>query len=257
MTENNGLFFDTISSIYDKMRPGYVNELYQDIFNYKAITSDSKVLEIGIGSGQATLPFLKKGCSITAVEPGEHFASMCLKKFSSYPNFRLENTDFLNFDGNGDSYDLIFSATAFHWIPEADGYQRVYSLLKPDGVFARFANSAGRDTDSELHQSLQTLYKEYMGSSEQKNISMNTIAKERAFIAKNYGFTNIVYHLYKRTRIFSSDEYLLLLETYPDHMLMEEKRRKEFFKEIKTVIDRFGGTITVYDTMDLELASKM
>ena len=159
------------------------------------------MLEIGIGSGQATLPFLKKGCSITAVEPGEHFASMCLKKFSSYPNFRLENTDFLNFDGNGDSYDLIFSATAFHWIPEADSYQRVYSLLKPDGVFARFANSAGRDTDSELHQSLQTLYKEYMGSSEQKNISMNTIAKERAFIAKNYGFTNIVYHLYKRTRI--------------------------------------------------------
>lgn len=42
---------------YDKYRPSYVKELYQDIINYSGICKGSEVLEIGIGTGQATLPF--------------------------------------------------------------------------------------------------------------------------------------------------------------------------------------------------------
>lgn len=43
------------------MRPGYVPALYDDIFQLAAIDEASNVLEIGIGGGQATLPFLKTG----------------------------------------------------------------------------------------------------------------------------------------------------------------------------------------------------
>lgn len=51
--------FDTVASVYEKFRPGYVEELYKEIFRYSLITEAIKVVEIGIGGGQATLSFLQ------------------------------------------------------------------------------------------------------------------------------------------------------------------------------------------------------
>lgn len=44
--------------------------------------------------------------------------------------------------------------------------------------------------------------------------------------------------------------------TYSDHIAIEEKTRKKFFSEIKSVIDSFDGKITIYDTIELQLARK-
>ena len=68
--------FDTVASTYEKLRPGYVTELYQTIFNYISIDENSNVLEIGSGGGQATAPMLTTGCQLTAVEYGEHFSEL-------------------------------------------------------------------------------------------------------------------------------------------------------------------------------------
>ena len=46
--------FDTVADTYEKLRPGYVDELYQAIFEYKPINNLSRVVEIGICGGQAT-----------------------------------------------------------------------------------------------------------------------------------------------------------------------------------------------------------
>lgn len=47
--------FDTVASTYEKMRPGYVDELYQTIFDYIPVNELSHVIEVGIGGGQATV----------------------------------------------------------------------------------------------------------------------------------------------------------------------------------------------------------
>ena len=61
MSVNKGLeaTFDTVVSNYDKMRPGYAPELFQKIFEYVSVGENSIVVEVGSGSGQATLPVLK------------------------------------------------------------------------------------------------------------------------------------------------------------------------------------------------------
>ena len=48
----------------------------------------------------------------------------------------------------------------------------------------------------------------------------------------------------------------MLLGTYSDHIAIEGKIRSEFFSEIEKAIDRHGGKITIYDTIDLQLARK-
>ena len=158
--------FNAVAEQYDRMRPGYVRALYRDIFRYGQITAQSSALEIGIGTGQATGPVLEKGCSVVAVELGDRLAAYSSEKFAQYSNFTVYNTDFLDFDAPNNSFDLIYSASAFHWIPEEAGYKRVFDLLAPGGVFARFANHPYRDKEKPaLHDAMQRWYGLYMPGS--------------------------------------------------------------------------------------------
>ena len=75
-------------------------------------------------------------------------------------------------------------------------------------------------------------------------------------IASKYDFTDIRYKLFYRERVFPAKEYNELLGTYSDHITIEYSIRKEFFVGIEEAINRHGGQITLYDTIDLELARK-
>ena len=253
--------FDTVADTYEKLRPGYTDELYQTLFEYKPINNLSRVVEIGIGGGQATLPFLKTGCKLTAVDYGENFCEICREKFKVYPNFSAVSGKFEDID-IGNEYDLTYSASAFHWIPEAIGYKKVYDMLKDGGVFARFANHPYRDKERpELSAEMDRIYAEYYYTYHNKEPKppveyTGSQAHDRALIAEKYGFTDIGHKLYYRTRTFSAKEYIMLLGTYSDHIAIEETIRNEFFSKIENAINRHGGEITIYDTIDLQLARK-
>ncbi len=254
--------FDTVASTYEKFRPGYVKELYQTIFDYIPIHEASRVIEVGIGGGQATLPFLQTGCELTAVEYGAHFSQLCREKFKDYSRFSVITGKFEDAVLEDHAFDLVFSASAFHWVPEEIGYPKVFSLLKSGGVFARFANHPYRDKGNPaLAEEVDRLYaryyyKFYNRKPETPEEYSEEQARQRAFLADQYGFTDSRYAMFYRTRTFSSKEYSTLLGTYSDHIAMEESIRTEFFSKIEEAIDRHGGVITLYDTMDLQLARK-
>ena len=137
--------FDTVASKYEKLRPGYTDELYQMIFDYIPIDNLSNVVEVGIGGGQATLPILKTGCTLTGIEYGENFSKLCEEKFKEYTKLSVITDKFENVSFPDSKYDLVYSASAFHWVPEDIGYSKVYAMLKSGGAFARFANHPYRD----------------------------------------------------------------------------------------------------------------
>ncbi len=254
--------FDTVASTYEKFRPGYTDELYQTIFDYIALDESSYVVEVGIGGGQATLPFLKTGCHLTAVEYGEHFSALCREKFKEYPNFAVVTGKFEDTDFSDDTYDLVYSASAFHWVPERIGYTKVFSMLKSGGVFARFANHPYPAKESaSLSEEMEKIYGEYYYPFYHKEPAVPTEYSEeqaiqRAKIAEKYGFIDTKCALFHRTRTFSATEYTTLLGTYSDHIAIEESIRKKFFSKLEDAIHRHGGSITLYDTIDLQLARK-
>ena len=252
-----GWTFDTVAATYEKLRPGYVDALYQDIFAYRPLDASSHAVEVGIGGGQATEPILATGCAVTAVEPGTNFCALCREKFAVYPGFAAVNARFEVADLPPDSCDLVYSASAFHWVPEEIGYRKAHEILRPGGAFARFANHPFKDKGRPgMHEALQEIYAVYMPGSLVPNEYTEEQAARRAAIAAKYGFTDIQHRLYHRTRDFTAAEYVQLLGTYSDHIAIEEKTRGRFFREIEAAINRLGGMITIYDTIDLQLARK-
>lgn len=254
--------FDTVAATYERLRPGYVDALYRDVFAYRPLDASSRAVEVGIGGGQATGPILQKGCAVTAVEPGENFCALCREKFAAYPGFFAIHGKFEDVLLDSSAYDLVYSASAFHWVPEEVGYRKVFDVLKSGGAFARFANHPWRDKGNPaLADALDEVYAKhyhayYRTEPRKEPEYTEEQAIRRAEIAAKYGFTDIQHRLYHRTRSFTAQEYTVLLGTYSDHIAIPEEKRLPFFAAVEEAINAHGGTITIYDTIDLQLARK-
>jgi SAM-dependent methyltransferase len=248
------MVFDQNPMGYDRYRPDYVKELFDEIFRYAGLNASMRVLEIGIGTGLATLPILEAGCSVTAVEPGKNLASYASIKFRAHKNFKAVCCDFEDFEPD-ERYDLIYSATAFHWIPEEAGFPKIYRLLKPGGAVALFWNRPFvARTDDPLHMDIQNLYQKY-GLSDALPVEFSEKDCRKTLDAlERYGFSDIKVQLFHRTRTMSAEDYIGLLSTYSDHVSMGKDDWHKFAGEVMAAINTRGGVIRIYDTMDLYLA---
>jgi hypothetical protein len=178
--------FHTVAEEYNRWRPGYVPELYQDLFAYKPLNKSSSALEIGIGTGQATAPVLETGCALTAVELGDSLAEIARRKFSRYPRFTVIHTAFQAYARPDESFDLIYAAGSFHWIPEEIGYPKVYQMLKRGGAFARFAvHPYYRKGNEPMYTDIQKVYAAYMPRSSPSDEYTEEDARKRAAIGSN------------------------------------------------------------------------
>lgn len=249
--------FDNAVESYELARPEYPDELYRDLLSYKPIDERSRVLEIGLGTGKATAPVLDTGCTLIGIEPGEHLAALAMAKFGQRADFSLRVQTLQEFESPAESFDLIYAATAFHWIDADYGYPRVLELLKSGGVFARFAYHAAQDRSRpRLAEEIQSLYDRYMPRTGKAKDFGEENARALAETALRYGFADAEYRLYRFPKDFTAEEYMYLLSTYPDHMKLESADRERLFRGIYDAINRHGGVITVNYIVDLELARK-
>ncbi len=247
--------FDSIPEQFDKWRPRYCEELFADLIEYASLDSEKATLEVGPGTGQATEPILKTGCSYLAIELGENFTDFMRNKFSHYNNFNIVNDDFETYDFKSNSFDLVYSAAAFQWIPENIGYPKAYDILKSNGTFAMFMmrpdiQPGGGYTDEPLFTKIQEVYSEFFRPETEYKCRLNYDARDK------YGFVNLECREYKKTREYNADEYVSLIGTHADHLTLQEPYKTKFYEGIRDVIYSFGNKITLYDKITMYLAKK-
>lgn len=260
------LTFNEDAPNYDRLRPTYADELLHDVIQFSSLSRNKRALEIGMGTGQATLPFLKTGCKVTAIEIGAKLAQFSREKFTEFKSFEVINQDFESVQLDENTYDLVYSATAFHWIPQEIGLPKVYRLLKRGGVFAWFSiQPLPAQEHSHTHEALQKVYDKYsqfFGDQKPQldpQIKQQQLEKKRLgrFNAlRQYGFVDVTDKFYYGTRSFNAKDYSTLISTYSDHKAMPEESRIPFLNEIADTIDLCGGKITLSDTMLLCMGRK-
>ena len=151
--------FDQDASLYAKARPGYPNALFEDIIEFSKISDDGRILEIGCGTAQATLPFALRGYSIHCIELGANLAEVAKQNLSNYPKAQVSVGNFEEYPLNENSFDLVISGTAFHWINPDIGYRKVAKVLRPAGTLALFWNKPVQTkVSAEMARSIQTVY---------------------------------------------------------------------------------------------------
>ena len=258
--------FDTIPEEFDKWRPRYCDELFIDLIEYSKLNQNKTALEIGPGTGQATEPILKTGCSYLAIELGENLAAFMQNKYKCYDNFQLVNDDFETYDFGRDKFDLVYSAATFQWIKREIGYPKLKNILKSGGTYAYFATATGSripaldDKIQEVYAEYfrpETDYREYMNQQNEHSQKVDPIqAGNQEEVLERYGFVDIECRHYNKIREFSADDYISYKFTHADHISLKEPYKSKFTEGIKKIILNYGGKVTLDDDIILYLARK-
>ena len=242
--------FDEVADLYDAARPTYPLKLTEAI-NSVLQGTQGRILEIGCGTGQATLPFARQGHRITALEPGRNLTSLAAKNLAAFPQVDIQTTTFEDWLAAAGQYDLVMSATAFHWVSPEIRYTKAAEALTAGGWLALFWNMEAND-QSLLGQRLQAVYDKYAPSSKAHPYATHhpaghrtqqdtKISRWQQEIDQSRLFGNVSIMQFLWTQWYTTDQYLQLLETYSDHRAMPPENKRELFHGIARVLAQEGG----------------
>jgi SAM-dependent methyltransferase len=255
--------FNTAVELYHSRRPGYPPELFAKLIADTHLPKYAELLEIGPGTGQATRPFAERGYHITAVELGAELAAKARELRAGYPNVDIITSAFEDVKLSSERYDLVYSATAFHWIKPEVKFTKPYQLLKPGGYLAiihteHVSDEAG---DAFFH-ACKPLYQKYRDTDKPINTRGDFKPPTLADLRPPETIDEALFSLesftvFPMTISYTSQEYIDLLATYSPQLAMPETKRRAFLAGIKALIDKdFGGRMTKHYGMTLTIARK-
>jgi SAM-dependent methyltransferase len=131
-----GRVFNEVPQLYDRVRPGYPDELFADLVAIAGMDETSLVLEVGCGTGQATRSLASLGYAVTAVERGEDMAAVARRRLAAFSNVSVETSAFEEWDDRGRRFDVLVAASSWHWVDPTIGWRRAHEVLHPGGWMA-------------------------------------------------------------------------------------------------------------------------
>jgi SAM-dependent methyltransferase len=128
--------FDEVAELYDRARPDYPPGLVDDLARLARLGPGSRVLEIGCGTGQLTVPLARLGVTLVAVELGPRLAEVARCHLAGFPAVEVVTADFDRWPLPDVPFDLVVSATAFHWLDPALRVPKSMAALRRGGELA-------------------------------------------------------------------------------------------------------------------------
>lgn len=239
--------FNRVAQLYDEMRPSYPKAVFDDVILLSGVNANSRILEIGCGTGHATQEFAVHGLAVDCVELGENMAAIARERLAPFPRVRIEVADFDEWSTDV-RYDLAYSATAYHWLNPATRQQNIAEVLSAAGWFAFWRNRHIRNgsCDAFLDEA-ERIYAEdapaLMKYRAQLPGAHEIVEREREEFAPQF-FENPVYRAYFWSTQLTASEYVGMLATHSDHQLLDESARQRLLGRLEQLIEtRYGGSV--------------
>ena len=257
MSKERRFTFDEVAELYDKHRPGYPSALFDDLISLARLKPRSRLLEIGCGTGKATLPLAQRGHSLVCLEPGSDLARVATRHLPPDANVEILPATFEDWPLETEAFDLVFSAQAFHWVPPEISFPKAAAALKPGGALAVFGNAV-LPTSSPLRDAIDDVYCHHAPSLPGPLATRwyaQGGAVESLFEASGcFGRPRV--RRYPRTRRYSASEYSALLETHSDHRTLPPNTRETLLAEVRCAIEAHGGSLEIAYETSLYLAAQ-
>lgn len=248
--------FDQEAELYHVIRPRYPSALFDALVQEAGLPPRAMVVEIGPGTGQATEPLARRGYDITAIELGGNLAEVARRELRRYANVRVITGAFEDVELPDYAFDLVFAATALHWITPGARFTKPRRLLKPSGRLAIIHTHHVSDErgDTFFHAS-QAVYDTYYPRGDQDAPTLPAAADVSAAAFDPALFRLAVFERFVMDVDYTADEHAQLLNTYSPTLALPEDQRRGFLAAIAALIEReFGGKITMRYVMSLTVA---
>jgi SAM-dependent methyltransferase len=234
--------FDGIADIYDRVRPRYTPELFDDLISLADIPEHGSILEIGCGTGQATMGLAGRGYRIVCLEPGARLAALARRNLAGDPGVAVVEEHFESWSVDPATFDLIVAARAIHWITREIRFTKPARLLRPGGAMA-IVNTCPAASDSPLMRAIQAAYARHAPSLVLRPDAVDRDLREE-FVAAAL-FRILPTRTYRWSRRYSDREYVDLLRTHSSHIVLPPRQRSALLQDIGEAIATHGGSLDV------------
>ena len=239
--------FNTAARLYEEVRPGYPEEVIRDVIDLSGLNTHSRILEIGCGTGKATQPFAEHGYELVCLDIGADLVAVAREKLKDFPNVSFVEQAFETWKPNG-NFDLIISATAFHWVDPKVRYLKASEVLRSDGFLAIFSNQHVRKDEGFFAES-QSLYDKYYFP-----LTIDRPSAHATNFPSVEVFQDPIKRVYPWSQTYSSEQYIKLLGTYSGHIALPDKNKRLLFEGITNLIEtKYNGQVTKHYEAVLDL----
>lgn len=256
-TRDRRQVFGEVADDYDRLRPGYPARLVDDLL---AAAGPGPVLEVGAGTGKATVAFAARGADLTCIEPDPRMAGLLRR---NVPGARVVVSPFERWQPDR-GYGLLVSAQAWHWVDPERRTELAWAALAPGGLFAPFWN-VFLITDPALHAALaevdarhglldhtshRFLARDFpdLGSFEEEWPELGLTGDR---------FTDLTTRRYESTLMsYPSESYRAYLLSTSIYRVQEPGRAEAALADTVAVIDAHGGVIDFEVRTDVVLARR-
>lgn len=250
--------FNEVAELYDRVRNHYPEQLFEELFGTVDLSSEARILEIGPGTGIATLQFAKRGYKVVGVELGTEMAAVARRKLMAYPNVEIEVAAFEEWEPPAEPFDLVIAATSFHWLDPAVRYKKAAAVLR-GGAYLAIINYRAAGGDQRFFDEVQDCYGKHMPSATRRQMPVAAETNPYVDELHNCGwFAHPLTRRYITEETYNSEQYIELLSTYSDHLSLEPANQQRLFDCIATLIDHhYGGQVIKRYLNELTLARRL
>jgi SAM-dependent methyltransferase len=227
--------FNSAADLYEAARPSYPDELFDDLVELAELKPGDRLLEIGCATGKATRALLERGFSVVCIEMGAQLAEHARRNLAGL-SVEIHVEPFETWKGEAESFDLVYAATAWHWVDPAIRYRKAHRLLRPGGHLAFWsALHAFPEGFDPFFSEIQEVY-DAIGESREGEWpppSPDEVPDDRAEIDASGLFEDVEVRRYVWETTYTAEEYTALLDTFSGHISMEPGKRERLYREVR------------------------
>jgi SAM-dependent methyltransferase len=201
-------------------------------------------------SRQATKSLAAYGIRIVCVEPGKNFARLARQNLAKYKNVEVVCASFEDWTGDPQSFDLVFSANAIHWVYSEIRVRKTAQILRPGGTLAIFRNFSIQN-NSALERAIRLA----IGGPPPTDKEPKRWPRENE-MRKSGFFDKIQKRRYETSIEYDTNAYVDLLSTLHRYNNIPCENRTKDFRKIQEIISDNGGRIEVRYVTQLLLARR-
>ncbi|MEV7420020.1 class I SAM-dependent methyltransferase [Streptomyces sp. NPDC089919] len=252
--------FGEVAEAYDAARPGYADQLVTDVLAYAA-PGGRPVVEVGAGTGKATLAFAARGVRMVCLEPDERMAAVLRRNTAGHPGVAVRTGGFEDWRPGGRRFGLLLAATSWHWVDPARRWDLAHAALAPGGALALVWNPQGV-RDPQVHAALAesdrrlgiTGAPHARRAWEFADVPGDWPGWPEAECRRDGRFTDLRPVRYRQEVHYDTDRYLTYLSTLSGYRVLPPALRSEVLAATARTLRRYGDALTMTLCTDVLLA---
>ena len=252
--------FDEAAELYDRARPGYPPAVFDDLAALAGLGPGARVLEIGAGTGKATVPLAARGYAVVAVELGARMAAVARRKLARFPAVRVVVAAFEAWPLPAEPFDAVVAATAFSWVDPAVRVAKAADGLRPGGALATLGTRHVAGGTEAFFAEVQACYERWDPATPPgfRLPAAADLPLDSAELDRSGRFGPATFRRYEWDQPYTTAAYLDVLRTYSGHRALAPAARQGLLECIAHLIDsRYGGRITKRYLTELRVARRV